>query len=153
MTQEALINSFLQESLKWIGVKYRHRGMTKNGCDCTGLIIGALRNLGFMAGYALRMYPLDWNLHAGAGNYIMEELGKVSNEIPKQSAAAGDILMFRFGKCLAHVGVLIDPANGKFVHALLSSEKCCYAISKNSMWSARWEKTFRLDVDKLGGLR
>lgn len=152
MTQETLIFCFVEEALNWIGVKYRHRGMTKNGCDCTGMIIGMLRSLGFMKDYALRMYPIDWNLNSGAGNYIMEELGKVSYEIPKQSAAAGDILVFRFGKCMAHVGVMIDPANGKFVHALLTSKKCCFAILKNSVWSKSWEKTFRLDADKLGRL-
>ena len=142
---------FAQEVVNWKGVKYRHRGMTKNGCDCTGFIIGALRDLGYMAEYKLRMYPMDWNLHSGAGNYIVEELNKVGNEIPKNEAITGDILVFRFAKCLAHVGVYLDTNNGKFIHSLVSSKKCEYAILKNSMWTNRLETAFRLDPVKLRG--
>lgn len=145
----AIQAAFLQEAANWLGVKYRHRGTTMRGCDCTGLIIGVCRKLGYLGRYDLRMYPEDWNLHAGAGNYICEELDKVGNEIPKNSACDGDIAIFRFGKCLAHAGIIVDIKKRLMIHSFLTAKKCKYAILRNSLWSKRWEKSYRLDNEKM----
>lgn len=142
---------FTNKALEWVGLKvpYLHRGVTKLGCDCTGLIIGIARDLGFLGKYELRMYPIDWNIHSGAGNYIIEELIKVADEIPKSSAVEGDILVFRFAKCLAHVGILVNRRNGKFIHSYVDSKKCCFGILNNSSIGKRWVKSFRLNTDKM----
>ena len=144
-----LQDRFATEAENWIGVKYRHRGTTKRGCDCTGLLIGALRTLGNLRSYELREYKKDWNLHAGAGNYICEELDRVGNEIPNNEAGNGDIPIFRFGKCLAHAGVIVDMSKRLFVHSYLTAGKCQYAILRNSIWSERWKKTYRLSSEKM----
>ena len=146
-----LQKSFKNEAIKWVAlnVPYLHRGFTKLGCDCTGLIIGISRSLGFLGKYKLRMYPIDWNVHAGAGNYIIEELTKVADEIPKSTAVEGDILVFKFAKCLAHVGILVNKKNGKFVHCYVDSKKCCYGILNNSSIGRRWVKSFRLNPVKM----
>ncbi len=142
---------FIEQAIIWANnhVPYLHRGVTRFGCDCTGLIIGIARELGFMGEYKLRNYSPDWNKHSGAGNYIAEEIGKIANEIPKPQTENGDLVIIRFYKCLAHVGILIDKDNGKFVHSLDRSKRCEYGILKNSEWGRRWEKTFRFDEDKM----
>ncbi len=142
---------FKNEAVKWAEakVRYLHRGFSKFGCDCTGLIIGIAREIGYLGKYDLRIYPPDWNLHSGAGNYIIEELEKVANEIPKNEIVEGDILIFRLAKCLAHVGILVNKDNGMFVHSLVTSKKCTYGILKNSGWGKRWEKAYRLDIEKM----
>ena len=146
-----LQESFKQEAIKWAEahVKFVHRGVSKLGCDCTGLIIGICRSLGYLGAYKLRQYPPDWNKHTGRGNYIEEELKKVANEIPRRDMKEGDILIFYFYTCLAHVGVLINKKNGKFVHSLETSKRCEYAIYKNSSWSSRFKKVYRLDPVKM----
>jgi len=146
-----LQESFKQEAIKWAEaqVKYVHRGVSKLGCDCTGLIIGICRSLGYLGTYKLRQYPPDWNLHTGRGNYIEEELNKVANEIPIHVMQEGDILAFYLHTCLAHVGILVNKDNGMFVHVFDGSKKCQYAIYKNSAWSSRFKKVFRLDPIKM----
>ena len=146
-----LQESFKLEAIIWAEekVRYLHRGVSKFGCDCTGLIIGIARSLGYLGAYKLRIYAPDWNKHTGAGDYIREELEKVANEIPKNETAPGDILVFKWGNCLAHVGILIDKNNGKFIHNFEESNGCCYAILKNSGYEKRWKTSYRLDPIKM----
>ncbi len=145
----ALQEAFALEARRWIEVKYRHRGTTMNGADCTGLLIGIAQRLGYLRNYELRMYPKDWNLHAGAGNYICEELEKVGDQIPNNECGNGDIPIFRFGKCLAHAGIIVDMSKRLMVHSFLTSRRCEYAILRNSIWSKRWIKTYRFSSEKM----
>ncbi len=151
-----LQTKFKEEAIRWAEakVKYLHRGVSKFGCDCTGLIIGIARSIGYLKAYKLREYSTDWNLHSGKGNYIEEELKRVANEIPKGEMIEGDILIFYFHTCLAHVGILVYIKNCKFVHSYVDSKRCEFAILHNSMWTKRFKKVYRLDpvkMEKLNG--
>lgn len=132
------------ESLK---VQYEHRGTTRNGCDCTGLIIGVLKEIGYLKDYKLRIYPPDWNLHAFADNHIVEEVNKVADEVAKPDI--GDLVLFHIGKCVAHIGVVIE--NGLFVHCHKKAKRC----TVSSLWNSGWEKRifgfYRLNEGKLNG--
>lgn len=144
---------FKEQAIKWVEakVRYRHRGVNRQGCDCSGLLIGLLKEIGFLTTYDLgqRTYPFDWNLHTGAGDWIEEGVLKVANEIPNNSIEEGDILAFRLGRCIAHLGILIDKKGSIFVHSLSDSKRCVYGVLKNSPWTKRWVKSFRLDSKKL----
>ena len=126
---------------------YVHRGTTLRGCDCTGMLIGALHGFNKLKTYKLRKYPPDWNLHAGASDFIHEELLRVADDIPDDEASPGDILLFRFGKCPAHAGVLIQGQ--MFAHCHVHGKKCCYSMLNNSPWGKRWVGTMRLSSKKL----
>lgn len=132
---------------EWLGVKYEHRGTTRNGCDCTGLIIGILREMGYLKNYKLRNYSKDWNLHAGADNHIMEEVEKVSNKI--ENPDSGDLVLFSIGKCVAHVGLIVE--SDLFIHCYVKSRKCVVSRFKESEWTKRIVGFYRLDEDKLNG--
>lgn len=132
---------------KDLKVQYQHRGTTRNGCDCTGLIIGALREMGYLKNYVLRSYPPDWNLHAKADNYIVEEIGRMADEITEPDI--GDLVLFYFGRCVAHVGVIIE--NGLFIHCHRKSRKCVASSLWNSPWTKRIYCFYRLNKDKLNG--
>ena len=141
---------FAAKAIEWAKQKvpYQHRGTTRRGCDCTGLLIGIARELGFLKNYKLRKYPPDWNLHAGAGNQVIEELSKFGHEIPKSQATIGDVAVMAFGKCPAHCGIIVDD---KFmmVHSLSTNRSCTIGFLKNSMFAKRWINSFRLDKNKL----
>ena len=139
----------VEEVQKFVKAKvpYQHRGTTSFGCDCTGMVIGALRCLGLFKTYTLRLYKEDWNLHAGADDHIKDELKKVAYEIPKQNMIPGDILLFVFARRPAHVGVFIDK--GVFAHCYKDEGKCCYGIINNSPWTKRLIDVFRLDEKKV----
>jgi len=130
---------------KTLKVQYEHRGTSRNGCDCTGLIIGALKELGYLKNYKLRKYPSDWNLHSKADNYIVQEISKFADEITKPNA--GDVVLFYFGKCVAHVGVIIE--DGLFIHCHRASKKVKVSSLWNSQWTKRIVSFYRLNEDKL----
>lgn len=132
---------------KELGVKYQHRGTTRRGCDCTGLVIGILQELGYLKDYELRIYPPDWNLHALADDYIMEELEKVAYKITKPEI--GDLVLFHFGKCIAHVGIVIE--NDLFIHCNRTAKKCTVSKLNNSPWTKRIIYFYRLNEERLNG--
>ena len=132
---------------KNLKVQYEHRGTSRNGCDCTGLVIGALREMGYLRNYKLRKYPPDWNLHAKADDYITEEVKKFADEVKEPNV--GDLILFHIGKCVAHVGVIIE--NGLFIHCFKKSKKCVASSLWNSRWTKRISSFYRLNKDKLNG--
>jgi len=143
-----LKEKIIQEALKWADMKvpYLHRGTTVHGCDCTGLLLGILQNLGYLTKYHLPMYPPDWNLHSGGKNDLLKNLSECSYEIPKNSAQPGDIILFSLGKCRAHAGILIT--NTLFVHSH-AGVGCIRSTLKTSRWFKRLTGAMRLDETKL----
>jgi len=139
---------FAAKARDWIGVPYVHRGTTRQGCDCTGLIIGCLQEMGYLAGYKLRYYPHDWNLHAMADDFIQHELSGVADLIPNNKVKRGDILIFRFGKCPAHSAVLTSFPT--FIHSIEAGRRVDVGSLRSSKWGRRWIATWRLSEAKLG---
>ncbi len=145
---EELRNKFTETARQWIGVPYRHRGTTRSGCDCTGLVIGIATEHGFLINYKLRQYGRQWNLHAGAGDQMIEELGRFCDHIDNKEAGPGDIAVMRFGRCPAHCGIIIDDT-GLIIHSLKSNKKVTCGMLRNSRWQKRWVMTFRINETKL----
>ena len=141
---------FARLAIEWAKaeVPYQHRGTNRQGCDCTGILIGIAREMGFLKNYKLRKYPSDWNLHAGAGNQVIEEISKFGHEINQSQSGIGDIAVMRFGKCPAHCGIIVNE-NLIMVHCLKTNKRVKFDILKNSMWSSRWLTTYRPDENKL----
>lgn len=139
---------YAEEAIRWanIPVPFRHRGLTKQGCDCTGLLIGVAQSLNRLNKYQLRKYKFDWNLHGGACDIITTELEKVADCVVKSPPKIGDLLVFKFGKCNAHAGIFVG--NYTFAHSL-SHHVCQLSLIKNSQWSARWTSTYRFNDEKM----
>ncbi|MCE5185070.1 MAG: NlpC/P60 family protein [Planctomycetaceae bacterium] len=142
---QALKKSIAENAVTWKGVVYQHRGYTRGGCDCTGLLIGILQELGFVRDYQLRKYPMDWNLHAGAGNYIVDELSKFA--APVTLPQPGDIALFRFGRCIAHVGIVLGK--GTFIHSHINAGACGISSLYNSPWTKRLAGFYEIREDAL----
>jgi len=151
MNDTELRLKFAEGAKAWAEAKvhYLHRGFSFRGCDCGGLVVGIAKQLGLIDNYKMRMYPRDWNLHSGAGNYIVEEIEKIANKIPNSEIDVGDIPIFRFGKCIAHVGVLLNKSTMCFAHSHRIAGHCWYAVLRNSNWSKRWVETYRLSNEKM----
>lgn len=121
-------------------VPFKHRGMSREGCDCTGFIISILKEMGYAQDYVLRVYAPDWNLHKQASEYVLEELAQYADLIDNNMAQEGDILCFRFGRYVSHVGIKVD--NGNFIHCYVSAG--CVKISPIKSMQSRLTHTFRL---------
>ena len=136
----------VEEAIKWKGVKYQHRSTTKQGCDCTGLVVGVMQALGYMKNYEMRNYPSDWNLHSMADNYILEEIKRFADRVVDMKS--GDIILFRFGKCIAHAGILLE--NRLFIHNHKNAGKCnLSSLSGANKWARRFVGAYRFNIDKL----
>lgn len=147
---DTIQKQFADRAKLWAKLKvtYQHMGTSRNGCDCTGLLIGIAKEFGYLKNYELRKYPPDWNLHAGAGNQIIEELNKFTDKIKKNQVGIGDIAVMAFGKCPAHCGIIVAD-NMLMVHSLATNKKCMFSLLKNSMFSKRWVATYRINETKL----
>jgi cell wall-associated NlpC family hydrolase len=130
------------------GVRYQHRGFSRDGCDCTGLIIGCLQELGHMTDYDVPAYSQQWHLHDRDDTRLTDELLKFGYEIPKSESAIGDIAVMRTGRSLAHCGLIVEK--DLMVHVNRKNGRCKFAILKNSDWARRWATTVRIDQSKIG---
>jgi len=128
-------------------VVYQHRGTSMFGCDCTGMLIGALRNLGYFKNYKLRLYKEDFNLHRDVDDHVRIELEKVANEVSDKPLEVGDIFLFQFARQPAHIGVYLR--GNIFAHCYKDAGQCCYAVIEKSPWSKRLMGRYRLDLEKV----
>lgn len=126
-------------------VPYRHRGTSKTGVDCTGLIIAVMREAGYMGGYRLREYGVDWNLHDTATEQILEELCRMGAETKKHETRPGDIVLFRFARAISHAGIYVSKP-GLFVHAYKAAGRCRFGSLVKSNWGRRWVVSWRLEA-------
>lgn len=100
---------------EWIGTPYHHMADVKGaGCDCAMLLVRVYCDLGLVAPFDPRPYARDWHLHRGEERYLGFLLER-ARLLEKPQAA--DVVLFRYGRCFSHGGVVtaIEPLT--IVHA------------------------------------
>lgn len=107
-----------QQYNQWKGVKYKYGGLSKAGVDCSGLVYATYRE---KLGVSL---PRTTKLQS-----------KVGKAIQRSDLRSGDLVFFKTGFKVRHVGIYIE--NDKFLHA---STKKGVMISKLSdyYWKDRY---------------
>lgn len=136
---------FAEIAKQWIGVKYIHRGFTRKGCDCSGFIVGIIKEMGFLKRFTMPIYSIDWNLHKPSTNYLVEYLKRfcVKTEgIPQ----IGDLVVFKFGKHISHIGILV--ADKTFIHCY-QGVGVKYGTLNPGQWEKRVDSFWRIDIEKL----
>jgi cell wall-associated NlpC family hydrolase len=113
---------------EWRSVKYQNGGLSKKGIDCSGLVY-----LTFDARFSIKLpRSTDEQINAGA-------------EIPQSQLLPGDLVFFKTGKSIRHVGIYIEDR--KFLHA--SSEKGVMISNLDDQyWSRTYWKSVRVKADK-----
>ncbi len=111
---------------EWKGTRYQIRGLSKNGIDCSGFVhITFKSKLGVIL-------PRSSDLQA--------ELG---TDVDKDQLQAGDLVFFKTGRRLRHVGVYLE--DGRFLHASTKLGVVISHLNENYWKSAYW-KAKRLDI-------
>jgi probable lipoprotein NlpC len=127
LSDTALVKDILYAQFsEWKGTPYQLSGLSKNGIDCSGFVHVTFRSrLGVIL-------PRSSELQA--------ELGI---DIDKDELRAGDLVFFKTGKKLKHVGVYLEE--GKFLHA---STRLGVIISglDESYWKSAYWKAKRLET-------
>ena len=103
------------EAQSWLRTPYHHMGRVKGaGVDCAMLPAEVYAACGLIPRQKVEFYPMDWHLHQTGERYLNSVLA-YAHEV--ESPKPGDLVLWRFGHCLAHGGIVVDwPI---IVHALV----------------------------------
>lgn len=113
-------------ALEWEGTPFRHQHYQKGrGCDCLGLPRGVgMEVIGFDASVNNPLVkPFASYGHQPEPSKLFAALRLFCEEVPKEKAEPGDILVMRLnpGSPPSHVGILLP--NSYVIHALASEGK------------------------------
>jgi cell wall-associated NlpC family hydrolase len=126
----------------WIGTPYHHaadvRG-PRGGVDCAMLLVRVYCDLGLVQQFDPRPYTRDWMMHRSEERYLGFLLAR-SREVDEP--LAGDIVLFKVGRCYAHGGIVTKAEPLTIVHAFASAR---YAVEDEI---ARSELSARLKSAK-----
>lgn len=122
MNTQSIKGKLYRQYQQWKGTKYKYGGLSRTGIDCSGLIYKTYREqLG-------KNVPRTTDLQV-----------KTGKKIARSELRAGDLVFFKTGSKVRHVGIYIE--GGKFLHV---STKAGVKISKltdyywkDKYWHAR----------------
>lgn len=90
------------EARAWLGTPYMHGQAVKGlGCDCTGLIVGVLLELGLIDARPL----MDAQPRIPPAGYLTERLLRCCAETDLDRRLPGDLLLFRVGGVEQHAAI------------------------------------------------
>jgi NlpC/P60 family putative phage cell wall peptidase len=101
----------------WLGTPYHDQASLRSvGCDCLGLARGVWRDVVGPEPVPIPPYSRDWG-ETGHREVLFEGAARAMIAVPVDSAAPGDMILFRIyrGAIAKHVGILTAPDH--FVHA------------------------------------
>lgn len=132
----------VEVAASWIGTPYHHRARVKKaGVDCAQLIAAVYREAGLIDEVPLEEYPNDWMLHRNDERF-RETVERYARPV-ERTPMYGDIVLFRFGRTLAHGGIVIGWPT--FVHAYLPHKRVTYtSMEQEQDLEKRWGGTWTL---------
>ncbi len=134
------------QARSWIGTPFHHQARLKGkGCDCLGLIVGVVDELGIKDGNGVRLAAYDEVTYSKEpdGAYLAQKLTGLLKEVPVAEARAGDLGLFKVRENPQHLAIFSDY-NGALgmIH--------CYAQARRVVehrldddWKSRLVKVFR----------
>lgn len=112
----AMRNAVVAEAKTWLGTPWHHRAAVRGaGCDCALFPLKVYQAVGLVEeGVEVADYPPDWALHRDEERYLamVERFGA---PIALEQAAAGDFIVWRYGRAFSHGGIVVAP--GQVIHA------------------------------------
>lgn len=124
-TQERL-QALLDHARSWEGTPFFAYSCAKGpsgGVDCVHLVQDILVSCGAMQRQKLPSFPMDWADHRSEsvvlGTFTSDPYFRahfLALDYPDSQPQAGDILCFKMGLCVHHIGLMVSADH--FVHAL-----------------------------------
>ena len=103
------------EARSWIGTPYHNCADIKGvGVDCGMLLVRVFVDLKLCPPFDPRPYPVDWHLHRSDERYlgfIFDRSAEAVEPLP------GDVMVFRYGRCYSHGGIVTAAKPLRIVHA------------------------------------
>lgn len=105
----------------WIGTPYHNCADVKGvGVDCGMLLVRVFVDTGLCASFDPRPYPRDWHMHRSEERYlgfVFERTREVEKPLP------GDVVVFKWGRCYSHGGIVTAVKPLRVVHAYFPARK------------------------------
>lgn len=99
----------------WIGTPWHHMADIKGvGVDCAMLLVRVFVETGLVPPFDPRPYTRDWMLHRGEERFLAH-LFAHAHEATKPRP--GDAVVFKFGRCFSHGGIVSALEPLRVVHA------------------------------------
>lgn len=118
----------VMRALGLVGVRYRYGGTRPDtGLDCSGLVRWAFREVP----------GIELPRASGA----MYAMGLPA--VPRDALAPGDLVFFRIGRGVSHVGIYIGE--GRFVHAPKAGAQVRVESIRGTYWRQRFDGARRIE--------
>ena len=105
----------VREARSWVGTPYHAQADIKGaGVDCGMLLVRVFVDTGLCEPFDPRPYADDWYLHRSEERYlgfIIDRAKEVLVPLP------GDVMVFRYGRCFSHGGIVTNTSPLTIVHA------------------------------------
>ena len=116
--QSAIYKKLNKQFLRWRGTPYELGSMDRSGIDCSGFVHVAFRDA-----FGMKLPRTT------------ETLASKGNKIDKQQLKVGDLVFFKTGRKLKHVGIYVG--NQHFIHASTSR-----GVMKSNLTNPYWRKHY-----------
>jgi NlpC/P60 family putative phage cell wall peptidase len=128
-------DTIIAEARKWAGTPYHCQADVKGaGVDCILLIVRAFVDSGMCEPFDPRPYSDEWFLHRSEEIYLG---GVMSRCVEVQSPRPGDLMLFRWGRCYSHGGIVTSTAPLTIIHAYQPAGRVIEeAVAGNAMLTA-----------------
>ena len=107
--------AIVREARSWARTPYHAQADIKGaGVDCGMLLVRVFVDSGLVQPFDPRPYADDWYLHRDEERYlgfVFDHAKEVTDPLP------GDVMVFRFGRCYAHGGIVTTASPLSIVHA------------------------------------
>jgi NlpC/P60 family putative phage cell wall peptidase len=119
MNEPATRAAVVAAARQWIGTPYHVCADVKGvGCDCAMLLVRVFVDLGLVAPFDPRPYSSDWHLHRSEEVYLRLLLERAH---PVEAPEPGDVVLFRYGRCFSHGGIITNARPLTIVHAFAAA--------------------------------
>ncbi len=139
-------HNIVTQARTWLGTPFHHQARLKGkGCDCLGLIVGVVDELGLrdrhgqpLAGYDEVTYSKEPD-----GAYLTQKLTALLDEAPVAQAQPGDLALFTVRDNPQHLAFLTDYEGGLgMIHCYAQARRVVEHRLDND-WKSRLVKVFR----------
>lgn len=129
------------EAASWIGTPFLAHGTIKGaGVDCVHLAAGIYQATGILKDFRPPAYDVAEGIHIENSKVLDYIRGRGWPEVAVQDIQPGDLLTFRMGRSVHHVGVVINSR--QFIHAR-PDRGVRYGSITDPTWAKRLVHVFR----------
>jgi cell wall-associated NlpC family hydrolase len=106
----------VREALRWEGTPYHHSARLRGvGVDCAMLPAAVYEAVGLIPRVEPDYSP-QWMLHRDEEQFL-GWITRFAREIPRGAVGAGDLAIWKYGRCYSHSAIVIDMP--EVLHAVI----------------------------------